>query len=84
MKNWEDFINAKDADDKSTWKQELSKINDHEELSDLLKYLYDEFNKDLKKFMDKGTKAAARRARNYAQKIKDTMGQMRTIIQNKK
>ena len=97
MRNWEEVIESREPDitvtnekgvkvtkrGQSTWKQELNKILTHEELLDLFNYLSEELKKDINKFFSKSNKTAGRRARNYAQKIKDTMGQIRLVIQNK-
>lgn len=97
-RNWEDLIEAREPDititneqgkkitkrGQSKWKEELSKLNDRNELLDLFSYLSDELKKDVDKYYSKSNKTAGRRARNYAQKIKDTMGQIRVVIQNTK
>lgn len=96
MHNWEEVIESREPDimitnekgkkitkrGQSTWKQELNKIVNHEELMDLFDYLTTEMKKDVEKLYTKSNKTAGRRARNYAQKIKDTMGQLRIVIQN--
>ena len=96
MTNWEEVIESREEDfvttnekgkkftkrGHSTWKQKLSEINDKNELFDLFDYLSTELKKDVNKNFIKSNKTAGRRARNYAQKIKDTMGQFRVIIQN--
>ena len=98
LKNWEELIESREQDitftgkdgkkqtkrGQSTWKQELVKITTHEELLDLFEYLQTVLKKDVVKFYNKKNKAAGRRARNYAQKIKDTMLQVRIIIQKHK
>ena len=98
MKDWKPIVDAREKDititnekgkkitkrGQSTWKQELKKINDYKELMELYDFLDNEFKSDVTKFFTKGTKAAGRRARYYAQKIKDTMGQIRDVIQKTK
>jgi len=96
MQNWEEIIESREPDIKltnekgknvtkrghSTWKQELAKINNQEELISLFDYLSTEMKKNVDKCFIKSNKTAGRRARNYAQKIKDTMGQIRVVLQN--
>lgn len=67
----------------STFKQELSKITDYGELMSLLDFLMAQFKKDIDKAFKKSNKSAGIRARNYAQRIKETMTQIRITIQNK-
>ena len=96
IKNWEEVIESRENDivmtneegkkitkrGQSLWKVELAKITTYEELSDLFNYLSTEMTKELDKFFAKSNKTAGRRGRNYAQKIKDTMGQIRVVAQN--
>jgi hypothetical protein len=86
LKNWNEIIESKKTDDKgkvvSAWKEELSKITDNNELLDLFEFLTEELKKDLDKFFNRSNRTAGRRGRNYAQKIKDTMQQIRISIQN--
>jgi thioester reductase-like protein len=98
MKNWEDVIESREADitmtnengkkitkrGQSTWKQELKNIVNYNELLELFDYLTNEMKTDIDKFYNKSNKTAGRRSRNYAQKIKDTMGQIRNVIQQYK
>jgi hypothetical protein len=80
-KNWTEVIEAKDENGKSIWKTELSKIEDYKELMCLYNYLTETLKKDVDKFFGKSRRVAGRRARNTAQKIKDTMSQLRITIQ---
>jgi hypothetical protein len=94
LKDWEKIIESRKPDitftdekgkkrtkrGESTWKDELKKITDWYELLDLFSYLTGELEQDTPKFFNKANKTAGRRARNYAQKIKDTMGQIRVVI----
>lgn len=96
IRNWEELIESREPDititnekgkkvtkrGQSTWKHELKKLVNYNELMDLFDYLTAEMKKDVEKFYTKSNKTAGRRARNYAQKIKDTMGQIRIVIQN--
>jgi Fic family protein len=97
MRNWEEVIESREPDitiinekgkkvtkrGQSTWKEELKKITERDELFELIGFLAEELKKNTNKFFIKSNKTAGRRARNYAQKIKDIMGQIRVIIQNK-
>lgn len=97
LKPWDEIINAEKPAEKdgqplldkkgkqkmkSSWKEELSNITDQVELMDLFEYLTEEMKKDLDKFFNRDNRTAGRRSRNYAQKIKDTMQQLRITIQN--
>ncbi len=97
LKDWEKLIESREPDIKtvdekgknvtkrghSTWKQELAQINDYLYLVDLFEWLSEEFKTDVHKYFNKDNKTAGRRSRNFAQKIKDTMGQLRIVINNK-
>ena len=77
---WEEMIAAKDDDNKSLWKMKLDEINDYSTLTEGFDYLQDQMKDHANKFFDKGTKVAGRRARNYAQKIKDVVSRIRVVI----
>lgn len=97
VKDWEKFIESREPDIKtvdekgknhtkrghSTWKQELAQLNDYLVLLDLFEWLSEEFKNDIHKYFTKNNKTAGRRSRNFAQKIRDTMGQIRIVITNK-
>lgn len=94
MRNWAEMIELKEdkviiTNEKgekrtkkgfSKWKSELKKIDKIEELMDLYKFLSGLLEHDINKFTKKPNTAASKRIRNYAQKIKDVMLELRVIV----
>jgi len=81
-KDWESVISSANENGESTWKEELAKITNYEDICDLYNYVSEQMVTNYAKFHEKSNRSAARRARVYGQKVKDVTQQIRINIQN--